>query len=155
MKLDITIPKGYKFKSFNKETNSIELELIPKTIRDQIQNIDDIFRLNGTTRREFDEKWFGFKTYEKAQALEILIAAAYNKGKLPNFKDGTVKYYPRFKMGEIDSYPNHSFSYHCDDRGCTTLSVGSRLVFHGEDAEENMLDAVNKFLNVYRNSRTS
>ncbi len=122
-----------------------------KNIRERIQGLKDIFELNNTTQKDFDNKWEGFEPHEKAAALEILIVAAYNEGKLPDFTDNTYKYYPRFTMGS-PSGSGFSFS---DYDGWTSIShVGSRLVFHGENGYENMLDAVDKFMPQYKDSRT-
>ncbi|MNY83568.1 hypothetical protein D3C86_2264230 [compost metagenome] len=46
------------------------------------------------------------------------------------------------------------FAYADYDNWDTLSDVGSRQLFHGPEAKENMLDAVNKFLPEYQKSRT-
>ena len=67
--------------------NLLGKDLFVKDIRDQIKTMDDVYRLNGTTEDEFNKKWKGFASHEIGQAKEVLIAAAYNEGKLPDFTD--------------------------------------------------------------------
>jgi hypothetical protein len=123
-----------------------------KNIRETINNLDDVFALNGITRNEFETKWKGFAPHEIANAIEVLIVAAYNQGKLPNWEDGTIKYTPWFKMGSSSGVGFACIDF---DTWYTVSRVGSRLVFHGVDAKENMLDAVKKFLPEFKQSRTS
>jgi hypothetical protein len=126
--------------------------IFAKNIRECINSLDDIFSLNGTTREEFETKWKGFASHEIANAIEVLIVAAYNQGELPDFTDGTYKYYPLFEIGSPSGVGFSSY----DCAGWLTCSyVGSRLVFHGVEAKANMLDAVEKFLPEYQQSRTS
>jgi len=152
--LKIAIPEGFRAASFDAKTGEIKLEEIPKDIKERIQSVDDIFALNNTTQEEFDDKWEDFEEHEKAGAFEKLIVAAYNDndGKLPDFTDGTSKYYPIFKMG---SPAGVGFSYGVCVSWSSDSVVGARLVFYGPEAKANMLDAVNKFLKQYKQSRTS
>ncbi|MDM1045902.1 hypothetical protein HX004_14175 [Myroides sp. 1354] len=149
--LTINIPEGFRIKSFDEKTGEVSFEPVPKDIKERINSLQDIFELNNTTQEDFDNKWKGFEPHEKAAALEILIVAAYNEGKLPDFTDGTYKYYPRFKMGSPSGL---GFSYFVCVRWNSLSTVGSRLVFHGKNGYENMLDAVEKFLPQYKDSRT-
>jgi hypothetical protein len=150
--IQIYPPKGYKFQSVDQSTGAINMVEIPKDIKESIQSVDDIYILNNTTQEAFEAKWKGFEPHEIGNAFEILIVAAYNEGKLPDFTDGTTKFYPIFRMGS-SSGVGFSFYGHADwDAGSI---VGARLVFHGENAKANMLDAVNKFLPEYQKSRTS
>ena len=151
--MQINPPQGFKFQSVDQSSGAINLVEIPKDIRERIQSIADIFALNNTTAAEFDAKWQGFEDHEKGNAFEILVVAAYNdnKGKLPDFTDGTYKYYPLFKMG---SPAGVGFSYYDYGSWRASSRVGARLVFYGPEAKANMLDAVNKFLPQYQNSRT-
>lgn len=150
--IQIDPPKGYKFQSVDQSTGAINLVEIPKDIKERIQNVDDIFALNNTTQEAFETKWKGFEDHEIYNALELLIVSAYNEGKLPDFTDGTCKYYPRFVMGSPSGV---GFSFHDYVVWNARSFVGARLVFHGENAKANMLDAVEKFLPQYRKSRTS
>lgn len=150
--IQIDPPKGYKFQSVDQSTGTINLVEIPKDIKERIQFIDDIFALNNTTQEAFETKWKGFEDHEIYNALEVLIVSAYNEGKLPDFTDGTWKYYPRFIMGSPSGV---GFSFFVYDDWRTSSDVGARLVFHGQNAKANMLDALEKFLPQYRKSRTS
>lgn len=149
--LKINIPNGFKIKAFDEKTGEVNFEPIPKDIKERINSLEDIFELNNTTQEEFDAKWKGFPPHKKAQDLEELIVAAYNEGKLPDFTDGTYKYSPYFKHG---SPSGSGFSYDGYDDGNSGSGVGARLVFHGENGYKNMLDAVEKFLPQYKDSRT-
>jgi hypothetical protein len=123
-----------------------------KNIRERIQSVNDIFDLNNTTEADFNKKWEGHDESDKWNAFEKLMVLAYNGGKIADFTDGTDKYYPRFVMGS-----SSGVGFACTDyvswNACST--VGSRLVFCGPDAYENMLDAVKKFLPEYEKSRKS
>ncbi|OXB01721.1 hypothetical protein B0A75_04580 [Flavobacterium oncorhynchi] len=124
-----------------------------KNIRERIQTIQDVFELNDTTEADFYRKWNGFSDHEIGQALEVLIVAAYNEGKLPDWTNkGEYKYFAYFKMGSPSGVGFSSDHY----VGWTSSSfVGSRLVFVGPDAKQNLLDAVKKFLPEYQKSRTT
>lgn len=123
-------------------------------IIDRIQCINDIFELNNTTQKEFDEETKNYKPRHKAQYFEELIVAAYNNndGKLPDFKDGQWKGYPRFEMGSPSGV---GFAYFDCVRWRTTSSVGARLVFYGPEYLENIRDAVKKFPEQFKQSRTT
>jgi hypothetical protein len=152
--MQINPPAGFKFQSVDQSSGAINLVEIPKDIKERIQSVDDIFALNNTTQYDFEQKWEGFEDHEIGNAFEILLVAAYNdkNGKLPDFTDGTPKYYPIFRMGSPSGVV---FSYHDYVRWHTCSGVGARLVFYGNDAKANMLDATNKFLPQYQKSRTS
>jgi len=70
-----------------------------KNIRERIQTIHDIFELNNTTEKDFLQRWNGFEPYEIAHAFELLIVSAYCGPQLPDFTDGSDKYFPRFVQG--------------------------------------------------------
>ncbi|WP_202703120.1 hypothetical protein [Flavobacterium sp. UGB4466] len=123
-----------------------------KNIRERIQTIQDVFELNDTTEADFYRKWDGFADHEIGQALEVLIVAAYNEGRFPDWtNEDEYKYFAYFKMGSPSGV---GFSYDGYDGWNTHSTVGSRLVFVGPDAKLNLLDAVKKFLPEYQKSRT-
>ena len=122
-----------------------------KNIRERIQNVSDIFELNNTTEEAFNEKWKNHSEQEKAHGFELLIVAAYCGGGLPDMTDGTIKYSPWFVMG---SPAGVGFAYTVFGAWHSASLVGSRQLFHGAEAKENMLDAVKKFLPEYQKSRT-
>ena len=150
--LTIKAPKGHVIDKYDESTGVVTFKPVPLDIKQRIQNIDDIFALNNTTKEAFETKWKGFEDHEIYNALEVLIVSAYNEGNLPDFTDGTWKYYPRFIMGSPSGV---GFSCDVYDGWDTYSHVGARLVFHGENAKANMLDAVEKFLPQYRKSRTT
>ncbi|WP_035647381.1 hypothetical protein [Flavobacterium sp. ASV13] len=139
-------------KQKNMLENLFGRKVFVKNIRERIQTIQDVFELNGTTEADFYEKWNGFAEYEIGQALEVLIVAAYNEGRLPDWtNEDEYKYFAYFKMGSPSGV---GFSYDGYDGWTTSSDVGSRLVFIGPDAKQNLLDAVKKFLPEYQQSRT-
>ena len=150
--LTIKAPTGHVIDKYDESTGVVTFKPVPKDIKERIQNIDDIFALNNTTKEEFEIKWKGFEPHEVGNAFEVLMVAAYNEGKLPDFTDGTYKYYPLFKMGSPSGV---GFSVPAGACWHSVSAVGARLVFHGENAKANMLDAVNKFLPEYKKSRTT
>jgi hypothetical protein len=150
--MQINPPTGYKFQSVDQSSGAINLVEIPKDIKERIQSIADVFALNNTTQEAFEAKWSGFADHEVSNAFEILIVAAYNEGKLPNWEDGTPKRYPIFKM---PTPSGARFAFRAGDGWWARSGVGSRLVFHGPESYENMMDAVTKFLPQYEQSRTS
>ena len=133
--------------------NLLGKNVFVKNIRERIQTIDDVFELNGTTKKEFTKKWNGFADHEIGYALELLVVAAYNEGKSPDWtNDDEKKYFAYFKMGSPSGV---GFSYYRYGDWITRSLVGSRQVFIGPDAYQNLLDATKKFLSVYQQSRTT
>ena len=149
--MQINPPAGFKFQSVDQSSGAINLVEIPKDIKERIQSMADVFALNNTTQEEFESKWDGFADHEIGNALEVLIVAAYNEGKLPDWEDGTIKRYPIFTMPTPSGARFAFLDYDCWQ---SFSFVGSRLVFIGPDSYENMMDAVTKFLPQYEQSRT-
>ena len=123
--------------------------MTPQEIRDQIKNFDDVLNYHNLTREQFDENNKGLTPDEVGYRKEKLIVSTYNRGKLPDWDNSNeAKYYPWFKMGSSGFRYDDFVDWHA-------LSVvGSRLCFIGEEAYENMIDATEKFLNEYKESRT-
>lgn len=134
--------------------NILGKNVFVKNIRERIQTIHDVFELNGTTEKEFEAKWKGFEAHEKGEAFEKLMVAAYNnnEGKLPDMTDGTPKYCLWFTMGSPSGV---CFAYFVFDDWRAYSSVGARLLFYGPDAKANALDSKDKFLEQYKQSRTT
>jgi hypothetical protein len=122
-----------------------------KNIREQLQNFEDVLEYHGIDKYHFADSCKGLSPDVKGYIKEKLIVSAYNEGKLPDFTDGTYKYYPIFKMGSPSGV---GFSFSRCDLWLTHSGVGALLVFCGPNAKVNMLDAVEKFLDVYKESRT-
>lgn len=105
--------------------NLLGKNVFVKNIRERIQTVHDVFELNNTTEAAFLAKWDGFASHEVGNAFEVLLVAAYNGGALPDFTDGTRKYYPIFNMGSPSGV---GFSFHYYDYWGASSTVGSRLV---------------------------
>lgn len=123
-----------------------------KSIIDRIQDFNDILLENKLTPEEFEKECAGLPPHKVGHNKELLIASAYNEGKLPDYTDGTPKYCPVFKQG---SPSGSGFSVDGCDGWVTGSAVGARLDFHGPDAKAHLLDAVKKFLPEYKQSRTT
>jgi len=150
--LKFEIPEGFEVDYLNKKEGVIKFKETPKSIIERLQTFDDILAANSITRLEFDKVNEGLLPDEIGYRKEKLIVAAYNEGKLPDFTDGTYKYWPYFKMGSPSGVGFSYFNY--DDWNSYSL-VGARQVFCGPKAKKHMLDAVKKFLPEYKQSRTS
>lgn len=150
--LKINIPEGHVVDKFDEKEGVLSFKLKPKSIRERLNTTADIFEYHGITEEQFSKKWEGHEPDEVGYAWEKMIVSAYNEGKLPDWTDGTYKYWPYFKM---PSPAGVGFSFDGHGTWLTLSFVGSRLVFVGPEAKANMLDAVNKFLPQYEQSRTS
>lgn len=122
-----------------------------KNIRERIQGWEDILELNNHTQESFDKWCEGLEPHEIGRREEEAIVKAYNGPHVLDFADGTVKICPVFRM---PSSSGARFAYHVCLRWLTYSGVGSRQLFIGPDALENMRDAVEKFLPQYERSRT-
>ena len=119
-------------------------------IRSQINTMDDIFRLNGTTAEEFESKYGNLSSSTIGFETVKLIVATYNEGHLPDYSDpNQIKWEPYFKIG---SPSGAGFAYHGYDYRVTASAVGSRLAYLSYD---NMKDAVAKFLPQYEQFYTT
>lgn len=147
--LKIEIPKGYEVDNFDQSTGEIKFKKRkPKNIREQLQDFNDVLEYHGLTEEQFNDNNKGLTPDEVGYRKEKLIVAAYNEGKKPDWNDGTPKRYPLF---DLSSSGFRSYVY---DGWHSYSDVGSRLCFVGPDALENLRDAVDKFLDEYKESRT-
>ncbi|WP_119792074.1 hypothetical protein [Flavobacterium anhuiense] len=109
-----------------------------KNIRERIQTIQDVFELNNTTEADFYLKWRGFADHEIGQALEVLIVAAYNEGRFPDWtNENEYKYFAYFKMGSPSGV---GFSYYCYAYWATVSTVGSRLVSESSEVARRIFE---------------
>lgn len=143
--LKIQIPEGYEIDEVKSTFQEIVYKPVIKNIRERIQTMKDVFELNGTTEKEFLEKYSEFEQDEIGIAEEKLIVKAYNQGEKPNWQDGSSKYYSYFKMdefrfGHVSWYGSYS-------------NIPASLCFVGDEGKLNCEDAVNKFLPQYKRSR--
>lgn len=145
--LKIEIPKGFQVDSFNQETGEIKFKAKPIPIMEQLSTFADVLEFHSKTQESFDEENEGLPEDEIGNREVKLIVAAYNDNKLPDWTDGTAKFFPYFNMpspsgsgfslGDCGSWRTHSI-------------VGARLVFHGPEARAHLHDAVKKFLPQYK-----
>ncbi len=119
-----------------------------KDIKDRLNIFKDILEYHGLTQDEFDDNNIGLTPDEVGYRKEKLIVSAYNEGKKPDWNDGTYKYSPYFKRG------SSGLRYFVYAHWSAHSHVGSRLCFCGDNAKSNLLDAVEKFLPEYKESRT-
>lgn len=150
--LKINIPDGFVVDKFDTKTGEIFFKTKPLNIKERLKTFNDVLGCHNLSQKEFDHHCEGLTPDEIGYRKEKLIVAAYNEGITPDFTDGTNKYYPLFKIGSPSGV---GVSFHDYDGWGTGSSVGARLVFCGPDAKSNMLDAVEKFLTEYKESRTT
>jgi|SRR5690606_24703123 len=159
--LKINIPEGFKIDTFNEQTGEVSFAPIPLNPRERFNTFNDVLAFHGHTQESFEEWTNGIYPHEIGHRSEALIAAAYNGVKLPpeeyakppvvNWGDGKPKGMLVFKM---DAPSGAGFSLNGVDHWCTLSYVGARLVFLGPDWRENAIDAAEKFLDKYKQSRT-
>lgn len=131
--------------TINIEGKEFTIEQLKELINKNENKLEKVFNFNITTEEEFNKKWEGFEDHEKYGALEKLIVNFYNKGEKLNWKNSNqYKYYPYFVMDENDF---RYVTYYC---WRTASSTSSRLAYL---RKEDMSEAVELFLNVYKKSR--
>lgn len=109
--------------------------------------MEEVYKYHNTTEEEFDKLYKGLPKHVKGYAKECMVIEWYNKGVEPDFNDGSLKYYPYFDMrrGKLVYYDwRYHYSY---------SNVGARQLYLGKNAKKNMLEAVEKFIDVYKESR--
>ena len=131
--------------TINIEGKEFTIEQLKELINKNEDKLEKVFHFNKTTEEQFNKKWEGFEEHEKYGALERLIVNFYNKGEKPNWENTDQhKYYPYFIMNKDD------FRYFYYDGYCNGSGVSSRLAFL---RKEDMLEAVELYLNIYKKSR--
>ena len=131
--------------TINIEGKEFTIEQLKELINKNEDKLEKVFNFNKTTEEQFNKKWEGFEEHEKYGALERLIANFYNKGEKPDWENTKqYKYYPYFIMNKVDFRCNSYDGY------SAYSSASSRLVFL---RKEDMLEAVELYLNVYKKSR--
>lgn len=150
--LTIEIPDGMDAR-YDQASGKVTFSKIEnQNMRDILKSREDILKYHGLTIEKFEQSCVGLEPYEKGNRWEVLMVAAYNQKQLPDWTDDTYKYWPYFTMPNNPS--GAGFSYFGYDYRWSGSIVGARLVFVGKEAKENMLDAVKKFLDIYKESRT-
>lgn len=155
-KTKIKIPKGHKIANVDKETGDVTFEKLPDNVRTRINGWPEIFKHHKMTEKSFDEWCKDIRPHEKGTRKRELVTAAYNGRQLddplPKFGPNTHrKYYPWCKMPNEEG-ARFAFSGNVCD--ISHSGVGARLVFDGEDAYENMIDAFKKFPEAFEESMT-
>jgi len=108
-----------------------------------INTLEDIFRLNNMTKKDFNKKWENFEEVDKYSALERMIVKAYNGNWQPNWNNSSeYKYYPYFYMEDFRLYSVNSYY--------SASYFPAALCFK---SEEDCGDAVSKFINIFKQSR--
>ena len=131
--------------TINIEGKEFTIEQLKELINKNEDKLEKVFNFNKTTEEQFNKKWEGFEEHEKYGALERLIANFYNKGEKPNWKNtNQYKYYPYFIMDKGDFHYYFYYYYY------SFSSVSSRLAFL---RKEDMLEAVELYLDIYKKSR--
>lgn len=140
--LKIEIPKGFKVKSFDKETGEIKFEEKPKCVTERIKTVEDILEDNNITQLDIDLMFDNVPEHLKYQYIAELLCKSLNEGWTPNWDNSNeYKYYPWFKMG--------SSAFRCDGYAywVTGSIVGSRLCFKSPELARY---AGEQFENVYK-----
>lgn len=141
--MKINIPEGYVI---DKTKSTFENIVFKKEVKTKPETFEDIFLLNNTTWEKFKEQYKNIDKADRDNAVERLMVKAYNGDWTPNWNNSNeVKYYPYFKMSG-DSFGFY-FCYHW----YTLSDVSSRFCFKNK---EDLLDAVERFKEVYKRSRT-
>jgi len=131
--------------TINIEGRDFTIEQLKELINKNEDKLQRVFIFNKTTEEEFNKKWDGFEDHEKYGALEKLIVSFYNKGEKPDWKnEKQYKYFPYFVMD------SDNFRFDDYDDCCTNAFTSSRLAYL---RKEDMLEAVEVYLDVYKKSR--
>ena len=131
--------------TINIEGKEFTIEQLKELINKNEDKLEKVFNFNKTTEEQFNKKWEGFEEHEKYGALERLIVNFYNKGEKPNWNNTKqYKYYPCFIMDKVDFHYYFYYYYYAFS------SVSSRLAFL---RKEDMLEAVELYLDIYKKSR--
>jgi len=104
----------------------------------------EVYKYHNLTEEQFEEMYKNVPNHIKAYAKEVLIVGFYNKGWMPNWSNrDETKYYPWFYL---DNFRLNCVGYVSSDSSCS-----ARLCFKNKSDAE---DAVKRFFNVYKESRT-
>lgn len=102
-----------------------------------------VYRFHNTTEEEFNKLYENIPDHVKAFEQECMITNYYNKGEKPNWEDSNQrKYFAWFYLDD--------FRFDFSDSYYTFSVCSSRLCFL---REEDLKEAVVKFLDIYKRSR--
>lgn len=105
--------------------------------------LEEVFKYHNTTQEAFDSLYRSIPKHVKAYELECMVVAFYNKGWIPNFNDTSeYKWYAWFYL--------HTFRLNFVLSCGSSSNCSARLLFKNK---KDLLEAVEKFENVFRESR--
>lgn len=127
--------------------NGKETEItLTKEQLDQINSqnpLKKLFDYHKTTEKEFNKLNGHLPAHIQGQILENMVVEMYNKGEKTDWKNNSqTKYSPFFNLGD--------FSYRDWRYGSTASGVPASFCFL---RKEDMLEAVELYLDIYKNSR--
>lgn len=105
--------------------------------------LDEVFKYHNTTQEAFDSLYKNIPKHVKAYELECMVVASYNKGWIPNFNDTSE--YKWYAWLYLDTFRLYTVNCYHSASGCS-----ARVLFKNK---KDLLEAVEKFENVFRESR--
>lgn len=107
--------------------------------------MEEIFKYHNIKEKNFDKQYENIPEYLKYMELEFLIVSFYNKKEKVDWKNGNQhKYTPWFILDENNF---RYYRYTTDSPGSNTSSRSAFL------RKSDMLEAVEKFIHIYKKSR--
>lgn len=132
-------------KTININGKDFTLEQLNKLVEDakKANPMEEVYKYHNTTEGEFEKLYKDLPNHVKAYQKEAMIVEFYNKGeKLDWTNTDQPKYYPWFNMSDFSL--DDCYYYY------GTSVVTTRLCFV---REEDCREAVEKFIDIYRESR--
>ena len=136
--------------TININGKSVEITLTDEQVKAIKQGnlnspMDVIYAYHNTTEKEFEKAYKGVSLFSKYQEIEGMIVDYYNKGEKVDFNNSNqTKYMPYFDMRD------DTFSCNYCNYWNSRSNSSARLCFLRRD---DMLEAVEVYLEQYRNSR--
>jgi hypothetical protein len=144
LKMEIPIPNGYDFDSFDKLSRTIKLKSKPKNVMERIKTVADLLDDHGLTQKDFDKWCEGLSEDEIAFRILKMVNKSLNEEWEADWNNSSeYKYYPWFDMR------GGSSGFRFDDYGywITNSGVGSRLCFKSRELAEH---AGKHFTEIYK-----
>lgn len=142
--IKINIPEGLEIDKLDIKTGEVTFKPTIKNIIDEIQTLEDVFRLNNTTKEAFDNKYEGIEDEVKYTALEYLIVKAYNQGWTPDWSNISERKW--FIWWDF----NNNFTLNACNCYFSTATCSALSLFKNEEIA---LDAAKKFKEIYKISK--
>lgn len=137
-------------KTININGSNYTVEELTKILEEakKVPPMQKVYEYHGTTQEEFEKLYEKLPLNSKYHQKEVMIVNFYNQGEKPDFKNTNQrKYYPYFEM---DKFLFFDVSWY----GSITNFPAS-LCFVGENAEENLREAVEIYFEEFKLSRTT